>query len=515
MASVADILRERARRLNKIRSGEIPIGALRAYYSKNIPDFISDWMCVVDPRRVARGQIALVPFDLWIKQRELIDFILERIATGTPGVVVKSRDTGVSTVCLATLAALCMFNRGFSAGVISATEAKLDRFKDTLFMKLRELLNWLPKEFRDYESAYLRVGFPSTGSSITGATGANAFRGLRQSVVIVDEAAFLQDSGAIDAALAAVSEVRIDVSTPHGMGGSFFERAHTPAIKRFDISFRDDPRKDSAWYEHQLATLSPEVVAQEILADFAASREGVVIQAKWVQAAIGLAEKLGIKPTGARSAALDLGDTGDRSALAVRHGVCVLHAESWSGAGSNLLKTAGRAFRLCDEWKLSELIYDADGLGASMRGDSEVLNEHRPANAGAIKVVEYRGSSSPIFAERTVPRTRRKWEDLVANRKAQAYYALRQRFEQSHRAANGEPYDIDDIICIDPNIPELNRITTELCQPTMSENNAGKILIDKLGDGERSPNLSDAICMVMAPRKYAMSIHPSVLEQHA
>lgn len=34
----------------------------------------------------------------------------------------------------------------------------------------------------------------------------------------------------------------------------------------------------------------------------------------------------------------------------------------------------------------------------------------------------------------------------------------------------------------------------------MSQNAAGRLLVDKLGDGERSPDLADAATMVMAPR---------------
>jgi hypothetical protein len=216
-----------------------------------------------------------------------------------------------------------------------------------------------------------------------------------------------------------------------------------------------------------------------------------------------LHERLKLDPAGARYAALDIGDTGDRSAWAARHGVMLTHAESWSGAGSDLLRTAARAFRLCDEHELGELLYDADGMGSSMRGDARVLNEERET---PVKVLEYRGSSSPLFPERQVPRTGRKWKDLCQNRKAQSWYALRQRFEQSHHAANGEPYDADNIICIDPKIPELSKLVAELSQPAMHENTAGRLLVDKAVNGERSPNLGDAVCMLFAPRVLPMNI---------
>jgi phage terminase large subunit len=498
--------RERDRRLSWLRADPRRIEALKHHYrADHYAEFIADWMTVTDPRRVARSQTAVVPFTLWPAQRGMVAFIIERILRQEPGVIVKSRDVGATSVCIATLAACCIFREDFAAGVISSTEAKLDRYADTIFQKLRGLLRSLPPEFRaGYDEQrtdmYLSIRFPTTRSAITGATGPQAFRGSRQSVVLVDEAAYLVDSQAIDSALAAVSDARIDVSTPHGIGGSFYDRAHNANISRLDLTWREDPRRDQAWYDKQVATLDPVVLAQEVNADFSASRAGVVIAAMWAQSSIRLAEKLGLQPAGTRIAALDLGDTGDRSALAVRHGVNLLHVESWSGAGSDLMKTVARAFVLCDHWNVTELIYDGDGLGASVKGDARVLNEARERDGRKpINVTEYRGSSSPVNPTRQVPRTDRKWQDLAANRKAQSWWHLRMLFEQSHHAGNGEPHNADEIICIDPKIPELSRLLAELSQPTMSENSAGKLLIDKLGDGERSPNLADAVVMAFAP----------------
>jgi phage terminase large subunit len=58
---------------------------------------------------------------------------------------------------------------------------------------------------------------------------------------------------------------------------------------------------------------------------------------------------------------------------------------------------------------------------------------------------------------------------------------------------------VDDIISIEPNLPELLQLTMELSQPTYSINNAGKIVIDKMPDGMRSPNLADAVMIAYGP----------------
>lgn len=510
--------RERDRRLDWMRDDPRRIAALKHYYAGHLADFISDWGVTIDPRSIAKGQSALVPFTLWPKQRELVGWMLERWERSEPGIVVKSRDVGASWVAMALLASLCIFRRNFAAGVASSTEAKMDLSgnPDTLFYKLREFLRHLPPEFsagysRDKTDNYLRINFPHTGSSVTGEAGEQTGRGGRKSLFVVDEAAHFERPKLIDASLAATTDCRIDMSSVNGIGNSFYEKAHNPAVPRFDLTWRDDPRKDDAWYAAKVATLDPVIVAQEIDCSFAASVEGVVIPSPWVQAAIGLHERLGIKPTGARYGALDVADRGiDKNAFAVRHGILLEHVESWSGAGSDLFGTTTRTFRLCDEHNLREFDYDADGLGAGIRGDARVVNLSRPD--AQLRVNEYRGSESPLFPEAIVPRTSRTNQDFYSNRKAQSWWHLRMLFQESYKASRGEPYDRERIISISPRIGELSRLVAELSQATVKETATGKLQIDKVGDGERSPNLADAVCIVFAPRLLPLRIPDAMLE---
>lgn len=515
--SQPEALRERDRRLAWLRedlTNRLP--PVKRYYSQHIDDFISDLGLTTDPRRIALNQPAQVPFTLFPKQRQLVSWVIERWRTNTSGAVVKGRDVGASYVAMALLASMCLFERNFAAGVASATEAKLDLSgsPDTLFSKLREFLGGLPPEFNGgYDerkhSLYCRIQIPETGSSITGEAGALAGRGSRKSLYVVDESAFFMQS--IDAALAATANCRIDISTPNGIGNSFYDKAHNDAIPRFDLSWRDRPDRDQAWYEKQVATLDPVVLAQEVNADFAASREGVVIPGGWVQAAVGLHTRLGIAPLGARYAALDLGDVSDRCALAIRHGPYLEWLEAWSGAGSDMARSAERAFAICDTHRITELHYDADGLGGPFDGFARLLNDKRPPHK-RIKVVEYRGSATPIRPSHRAPRTKIPWKDYVLNRKAQTWMHARWLFEQSNLAATNQEFDSDSFISINPKIPELSKLLAQLSQPTRAENAAGRIVIDKLGDGERSPDLGDACTMVFAPRKAGFNYDPETLE---
>jgi hypothetical protein len=111
-----------------------------------------------------------------------------------------------------------------------------------------------------------------------------------------------------------------------------------------------------------------------------------------------------------------------------------------------------------------------------------------------------------MFPDRLVPRTKRKNEDYYSNRKAQAWWHCRMLFQESFKASRGEPFDREAFISINPKIPELSRLIAELSQATVTQSATGKLQIDKLGEGERSPNLADAIVIAYAPRKMPMKI---------
>src|SRR5262249_54505586 len=95
----------------------------------------------------------------------------------------------------------------------------------------------------------------------------------------------------------------------------------------------------------------------------------------------------------------------------------------------------------------------------------------------------------------------RKNKDFFANLKAQSWWALRARFQATHRAvAEGQPVtDPDALISLSSTLKELPQLLSEVAQPTYSLNLAGKVLVDKTPDGARSPNLADAVMIAFAP----------------
>ena len=521
------VFRERLVMLAKIRKEPDMLPGLKAYYKEHPAQFISDWGATSDPRNLEVGLPAVIPFILFPRQVEFVYWLMARWQAREPGLCEKSRDMGVSWLCAAMADTLGLFYSGLVVGFGSRKADLVDKIgdPDSLFWKVRQFLILLPPEFRggwddQKDTTYMHSEIPTTGSIVKGESGDNIGRGGRSSLYLVDEAAHLERPEVVDAALSQTTNCRIDLSSVKGRGNPFAQKRFSwPAHRVFVFDWRDDPRKDQEWYDGQVEKLqNPQIIAQEIDRNYAASVEGVVIPDAWVHAAVDAHVKLGIKPTGKRSGALDVADEGqDLNAYCGGYGILVTTLDDWTGQGGDIFKTVQKAFSLCDDDEAEELRYDADGLGAGARGDARIINETRTLNQmKPISVVAFRGSEAVANPrEQDVPG--RYNEDYFANRKAQCWWSLRKRFQMTYRwVVEGKPCDPDEIISLSSRAKGIRKLTGELSQPTYDTNAAGKMLINKTPDGARSPNLADALMIWASNVKRApMSISTTVVQQFA
>lgn len=500
------VFQQRLDRLAQLRADPRLMAVVRRHYATHPADFINDWGVTFDPRNADVDLPSTVPFLLFPKQREWCDWVVDHWKTRRPGITEKSRDMGMSWLSVALACSLCLFNPGIAIGFGSRKEEYVDKSDSpkSLFYKARMFMRYLPEEFKGGWDAkkhapHMRLSFPGTRSVITGEAGDGIGRGDRATMYFVDESAFLERPQLVDAALSQTTNCRMDISTPNGLGNPFAQKRFGGNIDVFTFNWRDDPRKDEAWYAKQLKDIDdPVVVAQEIDLNYSASVEGVLLPSAWVQAAVDAHHKLGLTITGERVASLDVADEGkDKNAQCVRQGILVERIDEWSGQGADIFKTVQQAFRVCDEAEVRTLRYDADGLGAGVRGDGRVINEGRPADA-QIELTTFRGSGAVLLPEGEDVKGRTN-QDYFLNFKAQSWWALRKRFQNTYRALHeSAPYDSDEIISLSSTMPNLAKLTMELSQPTYSQNGVGKLLVDKAPDGARSPNLADAVMIAYA-----------------
>lgn len=518
------IFQQRIDRLKWLRARPGRVGLIKHYYKTHLADFVNDWGMTIDPRNVDRGLPAAIPFILFPRQRQWLDWLVERWRAREDGFTEKSRDMGLSWLTVGACVGLCTSYDGLGIGFGSRKQEYVDMrgAPKAFFERLRSYMRSLPEEFRagweEENSPNMRTLIPNTGATITGEIGDEIGRGDRTALYFVDETAFLEHPLSADAALSQTTNCRQDITTPSPDSSAApvaRKRASMPAHRVFTFHWRDDPRKDQAWYDAELADHGELIVAREIDINWLGSIEGLLIPPAWFEAAIGACEKLGIKPSGSRRAGFDVADEGiDLCAWAGRYGVQLEDLEEWPGKGGDIFRSTERVFRYCHERGYDSFHYDGDGLGAGVRGDARVLNEQRHRDGlKPIRDYQFQGSGGVSDPDGTFKAgtdvksaaTKRTNKDYFANLKAQTSWLVRMRFQMTHRAVVEKlPFHPDEIISISPSLKLIDRLRTQCQQPTFSLNATGKILIDKTPDGAKSPDLWDALMISFSPMKQAL-----------
>lgn len=287
------VFSRRKKILERIRKEPEYLPSLKLHYKDNPVDFINDWGMTFDPRNAEISLPTVVPFVLFQKQEAFIDWVVQQWRGRSDGLVEKSRDMGVSWLCVAVAVWLWLFYPGVVIGFGSRKEEYVDKIGDpkSLFWKVRQFINLMPKEFRpagyaeNKHAPHMRVLNPENGSAIVGEAGDNIGRGNRTSIYFKDESAFYEHPESIDAALSQTSNCKIDVSTPNGNGNPFFRKRHSGKTPVFTFHWREDPRKDEAWYAKQRDQLDPVILAQEVDMDYNASTADAWINGDLVLAA--------------------------------------------------------------------------------------------------------------------------------------------------------------------------------------------------------------------------------------
>lgn len=370
------IYKQRVDRLQAIRSTPGMLQGLKDHYKSNPVDFINDWGSTFDPRNAEVGLPTTVPFLLFQKQADFISWVVERWRAREDGLAEKSRDMGVSWLCVAASHWMWQFQPGTVIGFGSRKEEYVDKLGDpkSLFWKARQYINLLPKEFRPVGwdekkcAPHMRILNPETSSVIVGEAGDNIGRGNRTSVYFKDESAFYDHAEAINAALSQTSNCKIDISTPNGNGNAFYRMRHSGRVPVFSFHWREDPRKDEAWYAKQRAVLDPVIVAQEIDIDYNASVSDSWITGQCVTdaQAVGPAD---IRPDGQVIVAVDAAHFGDdESVIHMRKGRFNWPQVSVRGAdGPQLawrIEEECRTLRKMGE-QIHAIVIELDGPGVS------------------------------------------------------------------------------------------------------------------------------------------------------
>jgi phage terminase large subunit len=283
--------------LQRLREDPSLIPSVKAFYADDHPaEFIHDWGMTFDPRAAERKLPTTMPFLLFPKQDEFIKWLLGCWRNREDGLAEKSRDMGVSWLCVAFATWMWLFQPGIVAGFGSRKEEYVDDLNDpkSLFWKARNFIGLLPVEFQPAgwnpkkHAPFMSLVNPENGSAIVGEAGDNIGRGNRTSIYFKDESAFYEHPDTIDAALSQTSNCKIDVSTPNGEGNPFARKRRAAKVRLFTFHWKQDPRKGQEWYDKQKRDLDEVVLAQEVEISYSASVANAYVPSAYVVQAMSV-----------------------------------------------------------------------------------------------------------------------------------------------------------------------------------------------------------------------------------
>lgn len=514
-----DYVAESQRRQGKFRliSGDKKaVVAAKLHLSTNPVDFIQDWCLTYDPRNATTELPLWMPFILFPKQVELVDWLQALIEDQECGLIEKSRDMGATWVCAAFSVWLWLFSEG-SIGWGSRKEQLVDRMGDTdsIFEKIRRIIDGLPDFLlpqgldRVKHLNYMKCLNPETGATITGEAGDNIGRGGRKLIYFKDESAHYERAELIEAALGDNTNVQVDISSVNGDGNMFHRRRHSGAVRVLEMDWRDHPAKDQVWYDNRRKKAEAEgllhVFAQEVDRDYSAAVEDILIPAEYVKACIDAHIVLDFEGIGKKVSGLDVADEGgDKNAQIDVYGPLITGIDQW-GEGDTV-KTAKRAWNHCITEMLNEMVYDSIGVGAGVKGKTNELRETSEASGQsvALEVIGFNAGLPAVDPEEFYV-DGKKNKDMFANSKAQAWWALRDRCFKTYQAVvKGEEYCEADLLSIPSNLEYSSTLVSELSRVKRETDESGRIRVEskkKLKKrGIKSPNLADALVMCYAPR---------------
>lgn len=233
-----------------------------------------------------------------------------------------------------------------------------------------------------------------------------------------------------------------------------------------------------------------------------ADDEMSIIKRKWLDAAIDGHKALGIEISGSRVTGFDVADSGeDACAYVDVHGVLAYNSDLWKAGEDELKKSATRVYARAREIG-SEIVYDAIGVGAHVGSDINDLNTDNRTKVQHSKFFAGSGVYKPdaIYGETGITN-----KDYFSNVKSQAWWMIADRLRNTYNAVkNGAKYDVEDMLFIASDMPNLEKLKDELCTPRKDFDASGKVKVEskkdlakpsREGGAQPSPNLADAFVM--------------------
>lgn len=467
-------------------------------------DYIFQWN--VKEKRV-------LPFVLFERQREILEWIDDKYRRQTPGLLKKSREFGLSCLSMGFVQHSFIFERHFYGGVASRAQKylyKRDNWKAILnkfIFSLEHLPWWLRGSFRKEKHVTKnQIINPDNSNIVDGEAGDDIGQGGRASIFIVDEYSLHHDQQNVEQSLAGTADCVIYIYTSKGPTTYVRSRLEKENVYPILVTpWYFDPRKVdgpehvgdaehwSQWAAEKERQIGAVPFAQEFGCDDEIPDASGIIRPAWVTASEEMAP---VRPWGMPVAGLDLADGGeDKHVLAVRHGP-VLTLNKWSS-----LEVEEVAPPVVDELvarNVDVCFYDNQGRGSAF---GKAATEYaKKVGAGHIQFVGVAAKAKPT-AGRYLRDSSQSCRERFANRATELWWAMSLALRGCYeRVQQGADFELapDEFFRV-PNDPELKaQLVTRKFERT-----ARGIALEDKRRMSKSPDEADAVSLTFSvrPRK--------------
>ncbi len=226
-----------------------------------------------------------------------------------------------------------------------------------------------------------------------------------------------------------------------------------------------------------------------------ADSELAIIKPIWIDAAVDAHLKLKFEPLGRKVVGFDVADEGaDANAVCFAHGSVVLDVQEWKGV--DVIYSADKSYHYAIDKQADEVIFDSIGVGAGVKAHFNRINKR-------FSITGF-NASGEVLRKESEYANGKKNKDMFANVKAQAWWALRDRFYKTYRAIKcGDIYPQEELISLSSAIVDLDYLKAELSRPQVDYDKNGRVKVEGKKEmkkrGIPSLNKADALVMCYAP----------------
>lgn len=246
-------------------------------YAKCMKDpvyFAKNYCMIQHPTR-GRIKFSLFPFQ---------EKVLYQIQTHRHNIILKSRQLGISTLTAEYSLWLTLFHSDKEVLVVATKQETAKKLLTKVRVMYENLPTWLKQQENTEENNKLSIRFKNGSQIVAASSSSDVGRGAANSLVIIDEAAFItgfdEKWAALQQTLSTGGDI-IVLSTPNGKG-NFFHKTWVGAISGdnpfnpITLHWTVHPERNQEWREEQDKLLGERMASQECDCDFISSGHTVI-----------------------------------------------------------------------------------------------------------------------------------------------------------------------------------------------------------------------------------------------